>query len=248
LTLIERNLKITLAYDGSAFFGFQLQPGVSTVQGVMESAAELVLGENVRVVGSGRTDTGVHALGQVALLKTRCPIPVEKCKFAMNGVLPYAVRIRAIEEVGDDFHPRFSAKAKHYRYLIRLVKERSPFLERFFCQIEEFLDIENMREAADRFRGEHDFSAFAKSPDIIENPVRTILESKIDRENDLLVFDVIGTGFMRNMVRNLAKALILIGQGKMRSQEIVELYRNRDRRRLGAPAPAGGLYLMRVMY
>ncbi len=237
-----------VTYDGSAFFGFQLQPGVPTVQGVLESAAEAALGEKTRVVGSGRTDTGVHALGQVAGLKIRCPIPVDKFIKAMNGILPQSVRVRSVEEAEAGFHPRFSATSKTYWYLIRMVKEPSPFLERFFCQIQGDLDLEAMRAGAELFVGEHDFSAFTKSPARFKDPVRKILQADLTREGEVITFAVTGTGFLHNMVRNMARALILIGKGELRPTELCELYRNQDRRRLGLPAPAGGLYLMRVMY
>lgn len=249
MTTSVRRLTMVVTYDGSAFFGFQVQPGVPTIQGTLERALELVLGEKVRVHGSGRTDTGVHALGQVVLIQTACPIPVDKLIVALNGVLPPAIRIRRIEPAAPGFHPRFSARAKHYRYLFQEVAERSPFLERFVCQVEgPPLDREKMAEGAACFLGEHDFSAFTRSPASKENPVRTILESRLTPEGPALAFDVIGTGFLHNMVRNMAKALLLIGRHEMDPHEILELYRNQDRRRLGSPAPAAGLYLMRVMY
>lgn len=239
---------MTVTYDGSAFFGFQIQPGVPTIQAELERALGRILGHQVRVHGSGRTDTGVHALGQVILVQTECPIPVDKLIVALNGALPPSIRIRQIAEAAPGFHPRFSARAKHYRYLFREVAERSPFLERHFCQVEALLDLAAMEQGAARFVGEHDFSAFTRSPAGKENPVRTILDSRLAREGAAIAFDVVGTGFLHNMVRNMAKALLLIGLHKMEPHEIPELYRNQDRRRLGSPAPAAGLYLMRVMY
>ncbi|MBF0499501.1 MAG: tRNA pseudouridine(38-40) synthase TruA [Candidatus Riflebacteria bacterium] len=248
MTLSPRNLKMIVTYDGSAFNGFQIQPDVPTVQAELERTAGLIFGTASRVVGSGRTDTGVHALGQVAMVKTVCPIPVDKLRLAMNARLPESIRVRSIEEVSSEFHARFSAKSKQYRYLIRPVKEVSPFLVRFCHQIVEPLDIEKMREGAARFVGVHDFSAFTRSPVRVEEPRRHILKSEIEVLEGTIVFDVIGTGFLYNMVRNMTKALLLIGLGKMEPNEIEELYRNQDRTRLGAPAPPGGLYLMKVMY
>lgn len=248
MTLDPRNLKLIVTYDGSGFFGFQYQIGVPTVQAALEQAVFAITRENVRVIGSGRTDTGVHALGLVATVKIVCPIPVDKLRLAMNSGLPESVRVLSIEEVPADFHPRFSAKGKQYRYIIQPVKRFSPLLARLCCQIEDPLDLAAMQEGAARFPGEHDFSAFARSPDRFENPRRLILDARIEREGSALVFDVIGTGFLHNMVRNMAKALILIGQHRMDPHEIDELYRNQDRTRLGSPAPPGGLYLMKVMY
>jgi len=241
-------LRMTVAYDGSAFFGFQSQVGVPTVQDELERALALVLGEKVRVHGSGRTDAGVHACGQVILVKTGCPIPIDKLIVALNGALRSSIHVKSIERSENGFHPRFSAKGKHYRYLFREVVERSPFLERFFFQVEDALDVPAMQAGAVMFLGEHDFSAFTRSPLTKENLVRTILEVRVEQKNALINFDVIGTGFLHNMVRNMAKALFLIGLHRMEPSEIPELYRNQNRRRLGAPAPAAGLYLMRVMY
>jgi len=248
LTRALRTLKITVTYDGSAFFGFQIQPSLPTVQAELERALGLILSESVRIAGSGRTDTGVHAVGQVVSLQTCCPIPVEKLIFAVNGALPVTIRVISVEETEPAFHARFSAKSKHYRYLIQVVRERSPFLERFYHQVDVPLDVDRMNQGARRFLGAHDFSAFTKSPGKLEDPVRQILESNVSQTGQTIFYDVVGTGFLHNMVRNMSKALILIGSGKMEPDEIDELYRNQDRKRLGAPASPGGLYLMRVMY
>ncbi|PKL48948.1 MAG: tRNA pseudouridine(38-40) synthase TruA [Candidatus Riflebacteria bacterium HGW-Riflebacteria-2] len=246
--MTARYLKLFVTYDGSAFSGWQYQPHLPTVQGELERVIKLITGEKCRAVGAGRTDTGVHAVEQVVLLRTECPIPVEKLIIGMNGALPGAVRVSRAEEADEGFHPCFSARGKHYRYLFRLVKTASPFLERFFWQIDRQPDIEKMQAAAGEFIGEHDFAAFAKSPRQYESTVRKILETSVSLDHEVITFDVIGTGFMHNMVRNMAKAIYLVGYGEMQVEEIDELYRNQNRRRLGAPAPPGGLYLMKVMY
>ena len=248
MTKTARYLKLFVTYDGSAFFGWQYQPHIPTVQGELERVIKLITGEKCRAVGAGRTDTGVHAVEQVVLFRTECPIPVEKLIIGMNGALPGAVRVSRAEEADESFHPCFSARGKHYRYLFRLVKTASPFLERFFWQLDKAPDIEKMQAAAREFIGEHDFAAFAKSPRQYESTVRKIIETSVSLEHEVITFDVIGTGFMHNMVRNMARALYLVGNGEMRVNEIEELYRNQNRRRLGAPAPPGGLYLMKVMY
>jgi tRNA pseudouridine38-40 synthase len=249
LTNNVRYIKLIVTYDGSAFFGYQYQPDVPTVQGELERAFKLITrGEESRAVGAGRTDAGVHAIGQVALFRTRCPIPLEKLIIGMNSAIPGSLRISRAEEVEEGFHPCFSARGKHYRYQWRLVETLSPFYERFYWQLTKRPDIEKMKEAAKVFIGEHDFAAFAKSPQQYESTVRNILQSELSLKEDILQFDVIGTGFMHNMVRNMARALYLVGTDQMTAEEIKELYCNHDRRRLGAPAPPGGLYLMRVMY
>jgi tRNA pseudouridine38-40 synthase len=249
LTNKVRYIKLIVTYDGSAFFGYQFQPDVPTVQGELERAFKLITrGEESRALGAGRTDAGVHAIEQVVMFKTRCPIPLEKLIIGINSAIPGSLRISRAEEVEEGFHPCFSAKGKHYRYQWKLVKTLSPFNERFYWQITKELDIDKMKDAVKVFLGEHDFAAFAKSPQQYESTVRNILQADISLEEDILKFDVIGTGFMHNMVRNMAKALYLVGTNQMEAEEIKELYRNQDRRRLGAPAPPGGLYLMKVMY
>ncbi len=237
-----------VTYDGSAFFGFQYQPDRPTIQDALERAIGAVIGEKVRIQGSGRTDAGVHAVGQVVAFVTRCPIPLDKLTIAINGILPATVRVRAVTEVESAFHPRFDAVAKHYRYLIREVDEESPFLARFYWQVCETLAPKPMRAGLRQFLGTHDFSAFACSPDRYENPVRTIQAAKLTKQKGNWIIDLVGDGFLHNQVRNMVRALVLIGTGQMEPIEIGELYRNRDRRRLGPPAPPGGLYLMRVMY
>jgi len=248
LTNVPRYLKLTVTYDGSAYFGFQFQPDIPTVQGELERIFELITRTWSRAIGAGRTDTGVHAVEQVVLFRTECPIPIEKLIIGLNSALPGSLRVSRVEEVDENFHPCFSAKGKHYRYLFHLVDQPSPFLERFYWQLRKKPDIELMQAAAAKFVGEHDFAAFAKSPKNYESTVRNILEARITLVGQIIQFDVIGTGFMHNMVRNMAKALFLAGMRKMAVECIDELYRNQDRRKLGAPAPPGGLYLMKVMY
>lgn len=249
LTLKPRYIKLIVTYDGSAFNGYQYQPDVPTVQGELERAFKLITrGEESRAIGAGRTDAGVHAIGQVVLFTTTCPIPLEKLIIGLNSAIPGSLRISRAEEVEEGFHPCFSARGKHYRYLWKLVNEPSPFYERFYWQLTKCPDIELMKEAAKLYVGEHDFASFAKSPQQYESTFRNILKSEITLIDDILQFDVVGTGFMHNMVRNMAKVLYLIGTNQMAKEEIEELYRNQDRHRVGAPATPGGLYLMKVMY
>ncbi len=249
LTNEVRYIKLYVTYDGSAFFGYQFQPNVPTVQGELERAFKLITrGEESRAIGAGRTDAGVHAIEQIALIKTRCPIPLEKLIIGLNSAISKSLRISRAEEVEEGFHPCFSARGKHYRYLWKLVDTLSPFDERFYWQLTERPDIDKMKEAAKVYIGEHDFAAFAKSPEQYESTIRNILEAEVSFKDNILQLDVIGTGFMHNMVRNMARALYLIGMNQMTAKEIEELYRNHDRRKLGAPAPPNGLYLMKVMY
>ena len=248
MTKSFRNIILTVAYDGSSFSGFQFQPNVVTIQGEIERAIKVITKKTTRIHGSGRTDAGVHAVEQVVLMKTESLIPVDKLIIGLNSALPGSIRILSAKEGDSNFHPRFSAKSKHYRYLFHLVKYKSPFLERFFFQIETRPDIELMKLASAEFMGTHDFYSFVKSPEHYETTVRRILYSEISFDKDIITFDIIGTGFMHNMVRNMAKALYLVGNKKLSLDKLVELYRNHNRQILGAPAPPGGLYMMKVMY
>lgn len=248
MTKVQRYLKLIVTYDGSAYSGFQFQPDQITVQGELERAFKAITGKQTRAIGSGRTDAGVHALEQIVLFRTGCPIPLEKLIIGMNGALPGSLRVSGAEEVDESFHPRFSAKGKHYRYLFRLIERPSPFLERFFWQIQPEIDLEKMQLTAQKFVGKNDFASFAKSPQRYESTVRHILSAQVQQKESVISFDVEGTGFMHNMVRNMAKALYLTATGQMAVEYINELYRNQNRESLGAPAPPGGLYLMKVMY
>jgi tRNA pseudouridine38-40 synthase len=251
---VSRNLKLTLSYDGSDFSGWQVQPDANTIQGTLASAIGRITGENVLPQGSGRTDSGVHALAQVATFATSSPIPAENFVKAINDVLPPSIRILEVAEVPADFHARKSAKAKTYRYRIYRGAICSPFFSRYVWHFPYPLDEDSMAEAAPLIAGEHDFTSFAavdpergRENGEFSN-VRTIFSSQFVREGDELVYTVRGNGFLHHMVRNLLGTFILIGKGTLQLHDLQRILEARDRSAAGATAPASGLFLVAVEY
>jgi tRNA pseudouridine38-40 synthase len=249
-----RNLKIVLAYDGSDFAGWQVQPDCATIQGTLASAIGRVTGEKVLPQGSGRTDAGVHALGQVATCALESPIPAGNLLKALNDLLPAAIRVFEVSEVPPEFHARKSARAKIYRYRIYRSAICPPTLARYVWHHPYPLDEDAMRQAAMRALGEHDFTSFAavdpergKDEDGVSN-VRTISASVWERDREELVYTVRGSGFLHHMVRNLVGTFILAGKGSLRPQDITGILEAKDRSAAGATAPAHGLYLVNVEY
>jgi len=239
-----RRIKITLAYDGGGFHGWQVQPGLPTIQGTLEEILSAIEGRPVQVAGSGRTDAGVHALAQVAAFSLENPLPLPNLRRAMNRLLPPALRVDRAEEVPAEFHPRFDAKAKTYRYNIMRRETCSPFEWPYVYHYPYPLDEEKMRQLASAFVGEHDFTAYAAQDDRdAENrsKVRTILASSLERDGDRLIYRVRGSGFLKHMVRNLVGTLIEAGRGNIADMTVLPL-------RCGATAPAKGLFLVSVEY
>ena len=251
---MPRNLKLTIAYDGTEFSGWQVQPSTATIQGALSSAIGRITGENVLPQGSGRTDAGVHALGQVANFLTESGIPTANFARALNDVLPPAIRILRVEEVAPEFHARKSAQAKTYRYRIFRGDVCSPFLARYVWHYPYPLLEEAMAEAARLVEGEHDFTSFAavdpeRDQDGREiSNVRTVFSSRMEREGDELIYAVRGRGFLHHMVRNLVGTFILVGKGTLRSPDITRILRAQQRSAAGATAPASGLCLVSVEY
>jgi len=253
-----RNLKLTLAYDGTDFSGWQVQPGRATIQGLVASAIGRLTGENVLPQGSGRTDAGVHALAQVATLATRSPIPVENFAKVLNDTLPASIRVLSAEEVAPEFHARKSARAKTYEYRMDRRATCSPFVARYVWHYPFPLDEAAMAEAAGVVEGENDFTSFAavdpeKSPGEQgrEQPrtnVRLIYSSLWQRRGDEFVYTVRGSGFLHHMVRNLVGTFVLVGKGTMDRQGLGQILALRDRSAAGATAPASGLFLINVEY
>ena len=260
------NWKITLSYDGTAFHGWQVQPGRRTVQGTIAAALERMTGERVLPQGSGRTDAGVHALGQVASFGMEAPIPAEKLMRALNRALPESIRVLEAERVGAGFHARHSAVRKMYEYKIfeRGVDAEgwgegrvcSPFVARYAWDCRWPLQIEPMERAAAMLCGTHDFSSFAASdPDRSRregaegpNPVKTMFVSEVKREGELLRYRVEGSGFLHHMVRNIVGTLVEVGRGAIGPEEMGRILAARDRAAAGPTAPAQGLFLVSVEY
>ncbi len=264
---MSRNLKITLAYDGSEFHGWQIQPELQTVQGILAEGLERITGESVLPQGSGRTDAGVHALAQVASVKLESPIPERGLVVALNDVLPPAIRVTSVEAVEESFHARHSAKAKTYKYRIFRGDICPPFLARYVYHDPYPMNEEAMMRASEHVVGNHDFTSFAASdpdraarmteekPEAVGASVayapsntRTIYSSLWMRSSDELVYTVRGDGFLHHMVRNLVGTFLQIGKGSLRATEVPEIIRAHDRSAAGPTAPASGLYLVNVEY
>lgn len=261
-----RNVRLTIAYDGSEFSGWQVQPGRATIQGILADALQSITNEHRLPQGSGRTDAGVHAVGQVASVAVNSPIPCHGLQIALNDRLPRSIRILAVEDVAPDFHARKSAKAKTYRYRIYRGDVCPPFLARYVYHHPYPLDEQAMIAAARWVEGEHDFTSFAAvDPEEHDGPdaapgsgpernqtrsnVRTIFASTWFREGDEFIYQVRGSGFLHHMVRNLAGTFLLVGKGTLRPDDIPRILRAQNRSaNPGATAPASGLYLMNVEY
>jgi len=249
-----RNIQLVLAYDGSEFCGWQVQPNCATIQGTLSSAIGRITGEKVLPQGSGRTDAGVHALAQVATFATESPMPAENFVKALNDILPASIRVLEANDAAADFHARKSAAGKIYRYRIYRGSICSPFLARYVWHYPYLLDETAMQHAASLIVGEHDFTSFAAvdpegdSDEEKGSKVRRIFESIWAREGDELTYTVRGSGFLHHMVRNLVGTFILVGKGNLLPEEITHILEARKRSSAGATAPASGLFLVRVDY
>jgi tRNA pseudouridine38-40 synthase len=249
-----RNLKLTLAYDGSEFSGWQVQPDAPTVQGTLASAIGRLTGENVLPQGSGRTDAGVHALGQVASFSTLAPIPAENLVKALNDILPASIRVLEASEASPEFHARKSARAKTYRYRIYRGPICPPILARYVWHYPYPLDQDAMLDAAGLVVGEHDFTSFAavdperdREDGAVSN-VRRIFSSQWEVQGEELAYTVRGRGFLHHMVRNLVGTFILVGKGTLKPEDLTRILEARNRSAAGPTAPASGLYLVSVEY
>jgi tRNA pseudouridine38-40 synthase len=246
-----RRIRITLAYDGTDFHGWQIQPELPTVQGTLETVVSEIEGGFVRVEGSGRTDAGVHALAQVAAFSIGNPIPVENLKRAMNRLLPFSIRVLRAEEAAPEFHPRFCARAKTYEYRIYRGEICSPFERRYVLHHPYPLDVERIVEAAAVFEGEHDFTALAASDDRDEeggSKVRTVFSSRVELPAERLVYRVRGSGFLKHMVRNIAGTLLEVGKGNLDADGVRALLVPGVTVKAGPTAAPRGLFLIGVEY
>lgn len=247
-----RRIRIELSYDGSDFHGWQVQPGLPTIQGVLEEIVSDMEGEHVHVAGSGRTDAGVHALAQVAAFSIRNPIPLENLHRAVNRRLPADIRILRVAEVDPEFHPRFDATAKTYEYRIFRDAVVPPFERRYVQHHPYPLRLEPMFAAAPLLIGEHDFSAFAAADherdELGRSKVRRIFESRLEQVPGRLVYRVRGSGFLKYMVRNIVGVLLEVGKGNLGADGLVARLRPGSGIRPGPSAPARGLFLIGVEY
>ena len=245
-----RNIRLTIEYDGKDFNGWQKQPNKLNIQGEIERAIELITGEeNIDLIASGRTDAGVHALGQVANFKTNnMSIPIEKFALAINTKLKRSVRIKKAEEVDERFHSRYTCKRKTYRYVINNNQCESAIYRNFEYHMPVELDIKAMQKAVKYFEGEHDFKAFKASGTSSKSSVRTIYKADIYQENEKIFIEITGNGFLYNMVRIIVGTLVEVGLGKIKPEKIIDIIQQGKRENAGKTFPPNGLYLLKVMY
>ena len=245
-----RILKLTLSYDGTRLVGWQRQAEGESVQGVLEDALARFEGAPVTVHGAGRTDAGVHALGQVASVEVSFAHDTATLTRALNAQLPEDVRVLSVEEAAPGFHARFSARSKSYRYCIRNSAVASPFERAYAWHVPQPLDIDAMQQASSRLLGRHDFSSFRSIGTDVPDAVRTLHTSELMTGDDgsLLTYEVSGDGFLRHMVRAIVGTLVEVGRGWRAPAQMDALLQARDRARAGATAPPHGLFLVRVDY
>lgn len=243
-----RNVKVVVEYDGADYFGFQFQPGVPTVQGELERVLEKIVKERVTVYGSGRTDAGVHAAGQVISFRTECGIPIDRVCVAMNTLLPRDIAAVDACEVAGDFHARYSAKSRLYRYDILNRELRSALEGRYCWHIAKSLDVDAMREAAGCLIGVHDFSSFECAGSGAKTSVREMMSIELRESGEHILIETRANAFLRSMVRNIVGTLAEVGLGKTPSSEVVTILESRTRCAAGKTAPPQGLCLVEVEY
>ncbi len=246
-----RNFKITIEYDGTNYYGFQTQknPHLPTIQETLEEVLANLAGEPIQVTVAGRTDAGVHARGQVINFRTNWTIPVERVVLALNsGGLPRDVVALEAEEVSKEFHARFDAREKIYRYTIYNSRIPSVFHHRYSYFVPQRLDIDKMQQSAQHLLGTHDFSAFKAVGSTVKDNVRTIYEARVEGHGPLVTITLRGNGFLYNMVRIIAGTLIEVGRGKIHPDQMAQIIAKRERTLAGTTAPSQGLCLEQVIY
>ena len=243
-----RRIKLTIAYDGTNYCGWQVQPNGITIEEVLNKALKKLTGEDILVIGASRTDSGVHALGNVAVFDTETTIPAEKIAVALNQRLPDDIVVVKSEEVSMDFHPRYCDCSKTYEY--HIINTQIPIptrrLTNYFVSYK--LDVDKMRKAATYLVGEHDFVSFCNVRTDVENTVRTVTALDVLKEGDEITIRITGNGFLYNMVRIIVGTLIRVGRGYYEPEKVKEILEAKDRKAAGVTAPAHGLMLIKIEY
>ncbi|PSJ31233.1 pseudouridine synthase [Peptostreptococcus russellii] len=243
-----KNIKLIIAYKGTNFKGWQKQNNTRGIQGELERACEKAFKkDSIEIIGSGRTDAGVHAMAQVANFIVESNIPIEKYPEIINRYLPDDIAIVDAEEVDMEFHSRYLAHRKTYKYMIYPARLRNPFYNDISYHVRKELDFEKMKKSIKDLEGEHDFRGFMSTGSSVKTSVRRIYRADIYREGELIVIEVEGSGFLYNMVRIIAGTLVDIGKGKI-TESLSEIIKSGDRKRAGHTAPAQGLFLKSVDY
>lgn len=243
-----KRVMLKVAYDGTNYHGWQLQPNVVTIESVLNEALSSLFKENIKVIGASRTDTGVHALGNIAVFDTNARMPAEKVSYALNQRLPEDIRIQDSVEVPLDFHPRHQNSKKTYEYRILNSEFPMPIYRLYAHFTYVSLDIEQMQRAADYLKGEHDFKSFCSVNTVAETTVRTIYDISVEKSGDMISIRVTGSGFLYNMVRIIAGTLMEVGRGNIMPEKMPDILNALDRTKAGPTAPACGLTLVKYEY
>ena len=243
-----RNIKLIIEYDGKKFGGWQKQPTKLNIQGEIEKAIGEITGEEIELNASGRTDAGVHSLGQTANFKTNSTIDISKIPVAINSKLKQSIRIISAEEVDERFHARYSCTGKKYRYIINNSKYGSAIYRDLEYHMPIKLNVDDMKKAIKYFEGEHDFKGFKASGTSSKSSVRTIYSAKVIEQGEKIIIELEGNGFLYNMVRIISGTIVDVGLGKIKSEEIPQILDSKDRTRAGKTLPPQGLYLVEVYY
>lgn len=244
-----RNLKLIIEYDGTNYLGWQIQRQGPTIQGLIEEKLRFITNEEIHLIGSGRTDAGVHAIAQVANFKTNTSIDTNSLKRALNSLLPNDILIKKVEEAEDDFHARKHSKSKVYEYRILNKENPSVFLRQYSWHIPQRLNLVEMMRATEMLIGEHDFSSFRSSGSFTKTSVRRIIRAEWKRsQSGILRFEIEANGFLRQMVRAIVGTLVEVGRGRIDAQGFREILESKNRQKAGSTAPAHGLFLKEVKY
>jgi tRNA pseudouridine38-40 synthase len=244
-----RNIKLLIEYDGTNYQGWQVQPKGLTIQGMLEEKLSRLTGERIHIIGSGRTDSGVHALGQVAHFKTQSQMDIRTIQRALNSLLPPDIVIQKIEEVDEGFHARKHSKSKVYEYRILNRNLRSAFHRGYVWYIPQKLNLTEMKKATQSLVGEHDFSSFRSVGTPTQTAVRRVIRAEWKRGRDGLIrFEIEANGFLKQMVRSIIGTLVEIGKGRMKASDFRQIMNSMERKNAGPTAPAQGLFLKEVKY
>ena len=246
--MTDRNIRLTIEYDGTAYSGWQEQPQSPTIQGTLEQRLNQLCGHPIQLLVAGRTDAGVHALGQTANFHTRTTLPVRHIQKVMNQLLPHDIRVVKAAQVHPNFHATIHAKAKLYRYIIRNCHDYTVFDRNTYHHFRQPLNVKAMRQAAKVLVGTHDFSAFRGNLGHRANPVRTLNKISIKKKGHDVVLDYTGVSFLHQMIRILTGTLLYAGLGKFTPEDIKNILRSKDRKKAGPTLPPTGLFLVKVYY
>ncbi len=245
-----KRVRLWVSYDGTEYSGWQIQPGVPTIEGKLDEAIQNLIGEDIHVIGASRTDAGVHGLCNVAVFDTEHPMPADRYAFALNSFLPDDIVVFASDEVAPDWHPRHvDGTRKTYEYRITRTRHENPLTNRYSAHYYGPLDVDQMRAAAKLLCGTHDYTSFCAAATVVTDRVRTVFDITIDTPDDAtMVFHVTGNGFLYNMVRIIVGTLLSVGRGELKPDDMSGILAACDRTKAGPTAPAKGLTLFRIEY